>query len=258
MSNTNEFLSPSYNPLAWLTLFLLSGLAWIPTLQQTLNMLFLASPQFGTMGLPLWPFLLCWTVMMIAMMFPSLAPMISTRYTLSQPGEGNNPFRQMFVFLAGYLVAWSIAGIPIFYLAQLGEQCVLSAPPLGIAIGITLLVLSGLYQITPLKRYYLKRCNPALCRTPQQQPACTLFSQLRDGLRHGLTCLGCCGTLMLIMVAVGLMNLPWMLLLTLIIFLEKTWSQGVRLSIFVGLGLLIFAVMALIEPALLAGLYQAI
>ncbi len=69
-------------------------------------------------------------------------------------------------------------------------------------------------------------------------------------------CLGCCGGLMLVMVVVGLMNLPWMVLLTVVIFVEKTWRQGARLSFFVGFRLLVFAVLALAVPALLAGLYQ--
>jgi predicted metal-binding membrane protein len=59
---------------------------------------------------------------------------------------------------------------------------------------------------------------------------------------------------MLVMVAVGVMNLPWMLLLTALIFLEKTWRYGERLSFFIGFGLLIFATFVLAEPALLAGL----
>lgn len=56
---------------------------------------------------------------------------------------------------------------------------------------------------------------------------------------------------MLVMEVVGLMNLPWMLLLSIIIFLEKTWNQGACFSFFVGFGLLIFAALALAEPVLL-------
>jgi predicted metal-binding membrane protein len=61
---------------------------------------------------------------------------------------------------------------------------------------------------------------------------------------------------MLVMIAVGLMSFPWMFLLTLVIFLEKIWRQGVRFSFFVGFGLLVFAVLALAEPALLSGVVR--
>lgn len=57
---------------------------------------------------------------------------------------------------------------------------------------------------------------------------------------------------MLVMVVVGLMNLPWMVLLTMIIFLEKTWHYGDRLSFLVGIGLILFAMLAFIDPTLLS------
>jgi len=81
-----------------------------------------------------------------------------------------------------------------------------------------------------------------------------MLSHLKIGLLHGIHCLGCCGGLMLVMVVVGLMNLPWMILLTILIFLEKTWQYGHRLSFFIGIGLLLFAMLAFIDPTLLSSL----
>jgi predicted metal-binding membrane protein len=60
---------------------------------------------------------------------------------------------------------------------------------------------------------------------------------------------------MLILVAVGLMNLPWMLLITLLVFLEKVWEQGYRLRFFLGIALIFFGLLAFIDPLLLPGLY---
>ncbi len=59
---------------------------------------------------------------------------------------------------------------------------------------------------------------------------------------------------MLVMVVVGLMNLPWMILFTILIFLEKTWPYGHRLSFFIGIGLILFALLAFIDPTVLSGL----
>ncbi len=60
---------------------------------------------------------------------------------------------------------------------------------------------------------------------------------------------------MLVLLAVGLMNLPWMLLVTSAIFLEKTQSQGPRLSFYLGALLLFYGLLAFIIPSLLPGLY---
>lgn len=57
---------------------------------------------------------------------------------------------------------------------------------------------------------------------------------------------------MLVMVVVGFMNLPWMVLLTLVIFVEKTWSYGDRLSFLMGLGFILVAMLAFIDPAVLS------
>ncbi len=146
----------------------------------------------------------------------------------------------------------------MFLVAQLGEQLVFHTPVLAIGLGIVLLLAVGIYQMTPLEKHCLMHCHPLFSCHTRTPVACSLTSQFRSGLIHGLYCLGCCGGLMLVMVAVGLMNLPWMILISVVIFIEKTWSQGVRLSFFVGFGLLIFAVLALTEPALLTGLYRPI
>jgi predicted metal-binding membrane protein len=243
--------------LPWLTVFVLAILAWIPTLQQALGMLALSAPLFGTMGLAFGPFVWFWALMMTAMMFPALAPVVVVRYHHAEQRTGHwSAFSQMVVFLLGYLFTWTLFGIPTFFLAQLGEQLVFHAPRLGIALGIGLLVAIGLYQMTPLETRALAQCHPSHCDALMPLSARPPFSSLKEGMRHGGICLNCCGGLMLVMVVVGLMNLPWMLLLTVVIFLEKTWRHGARLSFFVGFGLLVFAALALAVPALLAGLYQ--
>lgn len=241
--------------LPWITVFLLSALAWISVFQQSLSMYLLATPAIGTMGLPPGSFVLFWTIMMVAMMFPALAPTLAMRYQYQRRQSRADLFLffQMLTFLSGYLLIWTLSGIPVFWLAELEKELAFHVPELGLALGIVLLLVIGFYQMTPLAKYYLTRCNVFLCCDARSSSS--LFSQFREGLRHGLHCLGCCGGLMLVMEVVGLMNLPWMILLTVAIFLEKTWHQGERLSFFVGFSLLIFAMLALAEPALLAGVY---
>lgn len=243
--------------LPWLIVFTCAILAWIPILQQALPMLSSATPMFGSMGLTLGPFLWFWTLMMIAMMFPALAPTLGARYQPIRWQMGiASAFLHTLLFLSGYLAIWTLFGIPVFLLAQLGEQWMLFAPPWGLALGLGILLLAGVYQMTPLEKRFLRHCNPSCCEALRHSSARPLSAQWREGLAHGIFCVACCGCLMLVMVAVGLMNLPWMVLLTIVIFLEKTWDQGVRLSFFVGFSLLIFTMLAFAEPALLVGLYR--
>lgn len=73
------------------------------------------------------------------------------------------------------------------------------------------------------------------------------------GVAHGLDCLGACGGLMLLLVIVGLMNLAWMVVITLIVLLEKGWRHGHRLALVVGIGLLLLGILAAGDPGLLPG-----
>jgi predicted metal-binding membrane protein len=75
------------------------------------------------------------------------------------------------------------------------------------------------------------------------------------GLRHGAMCVGCCWALMTIMFAVGVMNIPAMIGLAAVIFLEKVWRHGVLLSQVGGIAFLVLAVVAAVHPSILGGLY---
>ena len=240
--------------LPWSTLFGLSVLLWIPTWEQAWHMWSLHLPQIGTMGLALGPFLVYWTLMMGAMMLPALTPTAALRYqTVTRQTSTRQAWLGLLLFVLAYLLPWTLFGVIAFLLADLGQYWARYAPTSALGLGVALLVLSGCYQMTPFKTRFLTRCNPSLCCAFTPDTPRTLYRQLGDGLFHGLECLGCCGPLMLVMVAVGLMSLPWMLLLTLVIFCEKTWSKGARFGFFVGFALLVFAALALAEPALLSG-----
>lgn len=242
----------------WIITFLLAGLAWIVTYQQLSEMRFL--PMYGTMGMSLGPFLLFWTIMMAAMMLPALAPIVSIQYerlrrqTLSPISRSIN----LLVFQLGYLFGWCCFGIPVFFLGLLCNHLVLHEPWLGVVLGITLFVLAGIYQMTPLQRRYLAHCNPSSCShtcAVQNVPTRSLFSNLKTGVLHSISCLGCCGHLMIVLVAVGLMNLFWMLLITLVIFIEKVWHDSHRLNSLIGMALILYGAFSYVEPSLLSGLY---
>ena len=185
-------------------------------------------------------FVVVWTVMMAAMMLPAAAPMILT-FAQAQARRERAELVPTWVFVAGYLLIWLAAGLVVYPIVQLGHA--MASRPVGmgsagwapLVLGSTL-ILAGLYQFTPLKRLCLRHCRSPLAFVALHWRE-GRAGALRMGAQHGLYCLGCCWALFAILVATGVMNLAWMLLLTLLVFAEKVLSLGQRLSIVIGLAL---------------------
>jgi predicted metal-binding membrane protein len=93
------------------------------------------------------------------------------------------------------------------------------------------LVGAGVYQFTPLKFYCLDRCRSPMAfivgHWRGRRPASKAFGL---GVSHGLFCVGCCWSLMLLMFAVGMGSLGWMLVLGVTMAVEKNVPWGRRLS----------------------------
>ena len=106
-----------------------------------------------------------------------------------------------------------------------------------LALGATL-VAAGLYQFTPLKRVCLSHCRSPLSFVMRHWRSGRLGA-LRMGIVHGAYCLGCCWALFAVLVAAGVMSLAWMLLLTLVVFVEKVLPLGRRVSASIGIVLTI-------------------
>ena len=176
-------------------------------------------------GLALFPALAAmWFAMAAAMMLPTAAPMIRTYCEIADTAAARGaPVVHPMVLAAGYLAVWAVAAL-LFAVLHLALSSVAgaggAAPMQGVVAG-AILIVAGLYQFSALKEACLTKCR---------NPFTTLFARwqtraagvLRLGPEPGLWCLGCCWALMLIMLAVGSMNVIWMAALTLFTFLEKT------------------------------------
>ena len=198
------------------------------------------------MGAPL--FLAVWVLMMVAMMFPAAAPMILT-FSAVQAGkrERGNNWTPTWIFVAAYLLVWTVFGV-LAYVTAVGAQRLADESTWLLdhvaQIGGGVLVVAGLYQLTPLKRVCLTTCRSPLqfIMTSWRDGRAGAF---RMGLGHGLYCLGCCWFLFVILFPLGVMNVVVMALVTLLIFAEKSWMWGTRMSsiaaaVLVGYGLLVF------------------
>jgi predicted metal-binding membrane protein len=193
-------------------------------------------------------FLFGWTAMMTAMMVPATLPLILLYRTIAR--KQLRPARSqigMVVLLTGYLAVWAAAGMPVYAYSLL----VTPAGWLATVLPAALLVVGGIYQFTPLKRLCHVRCSSPLFFLLQHwREGAT--GALRLGVVHGLDCLGCCAGLMVSLVALGMMNLAWVLTAAVVIFVEKTIPGSHRLARPLGV-LMIVGGVALLGASLLGG-----
>jgi predicted metal-binding membrane protein len=188
----------------------------------------MASP---TMGLRAPLFLAIWVTMMVAMMFPAAAPMVLTFHRV-QAGrrERGGAFVPTWVFVAGYMLVWTLAGAAAYLAASAAEAVAASAelsPEAAARIGGAVLVAAGLYQLSPLKDLCLSKCRTPVGFIMTSWREGTMGA-LRMGLLHGAYCLGCCWLLFAIPFPLGLMNIAAMAVLTALVFAEKTLPWGQR------------------------------
>jgi predicted metal-binding membrane protein len=183
-------------------------------------------------------FLAVWAVMMAAMMLPSVTPMLLLFQNIQTKRRGTPGFVSTWIFLSGYLLIWSAIGVVAYLAVRLGSDLASRLSDADrekwapIALGITLMA-SGLYQLTPLKRVCLDHCRSPLGFVMGHWRD-GRFGAMRMGLRHGGYCLGCCWALFAVLVATGVMSIAWMILLTLVVFAEKVFPLGRRLSPVIG------------------------
>ncbi len=174
-----------------------------------------------------------WTVMMVAMMTPSVAPMVVLFTQISrQRRVQHNRFLATGVFLVSYLLVWTIFSVGAtvmqfgLHAAALLSPIMMRTSPI---VGGVVLIMAGIYQFTPLKHACLSRC-----RTPLG----FLLNEWREGvhgafvmaLRHGSYCVGCCWLLMALLFVAGVMNLLWVATIAAYILIEKTLPVGQWLS----------------------------
>jgi predicted metal-binding membrane protein len=247
-----QAVPPRQLALPWLAVGVLAAIAWVVTLMLTRSM----GNGPGTMGLTLAPFLGLWLVMMAAMMLPSVAPVavLWTRLIAGAPA-GSERVLRMSLFLAGYLLVWTSVGAVAFAVLT-GTERLLTASPTGAKwLGVVIFVAAGVYQLTPWKDWCLRQCRSPIGALIYYLGFKGRGRDLRVGLHHGATCTGCCWGLMILLVAVGVMNVVAMAALAVVIFAEKLWRHGKPFGQAVGIVLVAAGVLAIWYPWLLPGLH---
>lgn len=187
-----------------------------------------------------------WCAMVLAMMLPTAGPMIVTYADLAETAAAKGePAASPLVLTASYIIVWFGAALALTalqaMLARLGE--------LGATMGVgnpfiagAMFLAAGLYQFSSVKHACLTHCR---------HPFRFFFGNwtadprgvFRIGLQQGLFCLGCCWAMMLLMLAVGTMNVVWMAILGAVMAIEKlgrrAWFSYAAGIAFIAIGLFI-------------------
>lgn len=171
-------------------------------------------------------FLGVWIVMMAAMMFPSIAPMV-VMFARVQSGrrarEAGVPAGLTVLFVGGYLVSWGAAGLLGYVIFSAGDAIfgdALSWDEAGPYVAGGFVVAAGIYQLTPLKDACLRQCrSPLMFLLTHSRPG--RAGAVGMGIEHGAFCVGCCWMLMVALFALGVMSIGWMAFIAALIAVEK-------------------------------------
>lgn len=201
---------------------------------------------------PAWPLVVAmWWVMMIAMMTPSVAPLVLLygRVLRHHARADMSAYVPSLFLLLGYLAVWAA-----FSLGAAGLQALLQSAGLtsammlrstSAALSAGVLALAGLYQLSPLKHACLAQCRgPVRFLTQHWRPG--RMGAFGMGLRHGAFCVGCCWLLMVLLFVGGAMNLAWIAALSLLVLAEKTAPAGPLIGTVTGGVLLAWAAATLL------------
>ena len=188
-----------------------------------------------------------WVAMTVAMMLPSLVPML-WRYRLAIAGTGGTRLGWLTALVgAGYFFVWAVVGMAAFPLGVVLAAIEMQEPALarGVPIAVNVVVLiAGALQFTAWKARHLACCReaPGLGRALPADAG----AAWRHGLRLGLHCSYCCAGLMAILLVIGVMDLRAMAVVTAAITVERLAPAGERVAraigaVVVGAGLVLIA-----------------
>jgi predicted metal-binding membrane protein len=227
------------------TLVLLAAVGWLVTNERMAGMDMGPGTNPGTLGF----WVTAWVVMMAAMMFPSISPMVVMYVRIQKAKRAKDqdaPFGATAVFVGGYLLAWSLAGLAGYAVLWLGHEvspAFLGWDEAGRYVAGAVILAAATYQLTPLKDVCLSKCrSPVAFLLTAWKPG--RIGALRMGFAHGGWCVGCCWALMAALIALGVMSVGWMVFVAALIAVEKLlpWKAVANRSIAILLAALGLAV----------------
>lgn len=171
-----------------------------------------------------------WSIMMVAMMVPSVTPMVMMFTTVNRKRRESDrtDLVPVGVFVSGYLIAWMAFSAAAAVAQWTLHAAALVSPMMtssSAILGGALLIAGGIYQWTPLKYACLIHCRtPMSFLMTSWRPGRT--GALVMGLHHGSFCVGCCWVLMALLFVAGVMNVLWVAAIAAFVFIEKVAPRG--------------------------------
>lgn len=200
----------------------LAAIGWAWTDERMRGMDHGPGTELGTLGF----YVTVWVVMMAAMMFPSIAPMVLMHARIMEGRRDRGRVAATgttATFVAGYLFTWAAAGLVAYAIISAGHALsigLLAWDRAGPYLAGGVIVAAAVYQLTPLKDACLRRCrSPLMFLMTSWREGHT--GSLRMGVEHGAWCVGCCWALMAALFALGVMSVGWMAFIAALIAIEK-------------------------------------
>jgi predicted metal-binding membrane protein len=192
---------------------------------------------------------LMWAVMMAAMMVPSASPLLLLFGAMARRANEASPSGRIYAVAVGYVLVWALFSLGATALQRLLATTKILSPMMevtGPRASAALLLVAGIYQLTPLKQACLRLC---------QSPLGFLMTRWRGGpggafrmgFSHGAYCVGCCWALMLLLFAGGVMNLSVIVGLTAFVLVEKLAPFGIHSARVSGVALVAAALWLLVR-----------
>jgi len=195
----------------------LAAACWVVSVWQMNGMNMGTATPLGSFGF----FIAVWAAMMAAMMLPGAAPAVLRR---AQDGGA----RAVPLFVGAYLAVWALAGLLVYVVDR----------PHGTLVAGVVTIAAGIYELTPLKQHYRRRCRETTA----------------SGLGFGLCCIGSSAGLMAVLVALGVMSIPWMVVITIIVLAQKLLPPIPTVDMLLALAITGLGFLIVVSPALVPGL----
>jgi predicted metal-binding membrane protein len=196
----------------------LGAVCWVVAVREMNGMDMGVATRMGSFGF----FLAVWVSMMAAMMLPSAAPAVLRR------ARASGGLRAVPLFIGSYLAVWTLVGVAVYAVDR----------PHGSLIAGAVAIAAGLYEFTPLKQSFRRRCRESA----------------RSGFDFGLCCVGSSIGLMAMLVALSLMSVAWMSVIALLVLAQKALPAKAAIDVPLALAIVGLGVLILIAPSSVPGL----
>jgi predicted metal-binding membrane protein len=196
----------------------LAAVSWVIAVWQMRGMNMGVATRLGSFAF----FIAVWVVMMAAMMLPGAAPAVLRR------AQASGGIRAVPLYIGSYLAVWALVGAVVYALYR---------PHGSVAAGVVVIA-AGVYEFTPLKRHFRRRCR----------------DRVRSGLEFGLCCAGSSIGLMAMLVALGVMSVTWMSVIAVLVLGQKLLSAKAAVDVPLALAIVGLGIWIVLAPSSVPGL----